>query len=188
MAKRNLFNILTHSPWWLSVLIAAAVFMAVRQFLPDNAAVAAMLPFLGIAGYALWRQSRVLSPERASAALEAMRAMSWQEFSAVMESAFRSEGYAVVAIARGGADFELSRGGRLALASCRRWKVAQTGIEPLRELVLAQEAAGAQECIYAAAGELTRNAAQFAAQHQVRLLCGENLAHFLARPGAAKSK
>jgi len=188
MAKRSLFVILSGAPWWVSVLIAAAVFMAVRQFMPDYAALASMLPFLGIAGYAGWRQSRLLSPERAGAALTAMRAMSWPEFSANMESAFRSEGYAVVPLTRGAADFELSKSGRVALASCRRWKVAQTGIEPLRELVLAKESAGAQECIYVAAGELSQNARQFAAQHQIRLLCADELAQFFARTKTGKNK
>src|SRR5450759_3502538 len=97
MAKRSLFSILSRSPWWLSVLIAAAVFMAVRLFMPDYAAFAATLPFLGIAGYAGWRQSRVPNPERVAEVLAALRAMSWQEFAAIMETAFRSDGYAVVA-------------------------------------------------------------------------------------------
>ena len=188
MAKRSLFAILSRSPWWLSVLIAAAVFMVVRQFMPDYAALASTLPFLGIAGYAGWRQSRLLSPERAAEALAAMRAMSWQEFATVMETAFRSEGYAVVVLTSGAADFELSRSGRVALACCKRWKVAQTGIEPLRELWLAKEAAGAQECIYVAAGDLSQNARQFAAQKEIRLLCDPELAQLLARTKGGKSK
>ena len=91
-------------------------------------------------------------------------------------------------LARGAADFELRKGGRVALASCKRWKVAQTGIEPLRELVLAREAAGAQECIYVSAGELSQNARQFAAQKQIRLLCDAELAQLLARTKGGKSK
>ncbi len=188
IAKRSLFAILSRSPWWLSVLIAAAVFMAVRLFMPDYAAFAATLPFLGIAGYAGWRQSRVLSAERVDEALAALRAMSWQEFAAIMEAAFRSDGYAVVALNRGAADFELRKSGRVALAGCKRWKVAQTGIEPLRELLLAKEAAGAQECIYVAAGDLSQNARQFAAQKDIRLLCEAELAQFLARTKGGKSK
>ena len=187
-SERSLFAILSRAPWWLSVLIAAALFMAVRQFMPDYAAVAATLPFLGIAGYAGWRQSRALSPEHAGEALAALRAMSWQEFAAIMETAFRGDGYEVVVLSRGAADFELRKGGRFALASCKRWKVAQTGIEPLRELVAAKEAAGAQECIYVAAGELSQNARQFAAQKDIRLLCDADLAQMLARTRAWKSK
>jgi restriction system protein len=188
MAKRSLFAILSRSSWWLSVLIAAALFMAVRLFMPDYVAFAATLPFLGIAGYAGWRQSRVPNPERVAEVLAALRAMSWQEFAAIMEAAFRSDGYAVAVLTRGAADFELRKDGRFALACCKRWKVAQTGIEPLRELLLAKESAGAQECIYVAAGDLSQNARQFAAQKEIRLLCETELAQFLARTKDGKSK
>jgi restriction system protein len=188
MAKRSLFAILSRSPWWLSVLIAAALFMVVRLFTPDYVALASTLPFLAIAGYAGWRQSRVPNSERVAEMLAELRAMSWQEFGAIMETAFRSEGYAVAALTRGAADFELRKNGRVALACCKRWKVAQTGIEPLRELWLAKEAAGAQECIYVAAGDLSQNARQFAAQKEMRLLCETELAQFLARTKGWKSK
>ncbi len=183
--KRSLFYALSRAPWWLSLLIAAALFMLVRQFMPDYAALASTLPFLGIAGYAGWRQSRALSPTRAAEALADLRALSWQEFAALMEAAFRSEGYTVVSLDRGAADFRLSKGGRVALASCRRWKVAQTGIEALRELSLAREQADAEECIYVAAGALSQNARQFAAENNMRLLCDAELAQFVApaRPG-----
>jgi restriction system protein len=188
MAKRSLFAILSRSPWWVSVLIATALFMAVRLFMPDYAAAAVTLPFLGIAGYAGWRQSRVPNSERVVEVLAALRAMSWQEFAAIMEAGFRSEGYAVVALTRGAADFELRKSGLVTLACCKRWKVAQTGIEPLRELLLAKETAGAQECIYVAAGDVSQNARQFAAQKEIRLLCEAELAQFLARAKGGKSK
>ncbi len=188
MAKRSLFAILLRSPWWLSVLIAAALFMAVRLFMPDYAALASTLPFLGIAGYAGWRQSRVPNPERVAEVLAALHAMSWQEFAAIMEAAFRSEGYAVATLTRSAADFELRKGGRVALAGCKRWKVAQTGIEPLRELWLAKESAGAQECIYVTAGDLSQNARQFATQKEIRLLCETELAQFLARTKGGKNR
>jgi restriction system protein len=187
-AKRSLFAILSRAPWWLSVILAAAMFMTVRQFMPDYAAVASTLPFLGIAAYAGWRQSRVPSTERIADELAAARAMSWQEFAATMDAAFRSEGYAVVALKRGAADFELRKDGRCALASCKRWKVAQTGIEALRELVLATEAAGAQDCVYLAAGDLSQNAREFAAQNKMRLLCEAELAQLLARTRFGKSR
>jgi restriction system protein len=184
--KRSLFFALSRSPWWLSLLIAAALFMLVRQFMPDYAALASTLPFLGIAAYAGWRQSRALSPKRAAEALAAVRALSWQEFAAMIEAAFRSEGYAVVSLSRSVADFQLSKGGRVVLVSCKRWKVAQTGIEPLRELSLAKEKAEAQECIYVAAGDVSQNARQFAAENNIRLLCDAELAQFLARTKLGK--
>lgn len=179
--KNSLFYKLSRAPWWLSLLIAAALFMLVRQFMPDYAALASTLPFLGIAGYAGWRQSRALSPQRADEALAAVRTLSWQEFAARMEAAFRGKGYAVVPLSRGAADFQLSKGGRVALASCRRWKVAQTGIEALRELSQAKAQAHAQDCIYVAAGGLSQNARQFAAENSIRLLCDAELVQFLGR-------
>ena len=188
MAKRSLFAVLSRSPWWVSLLIAAALFMVVRQFMPDAAALASTLPFLGIAGYAGWLQSRILNPEHVARTLAGVRAMSWQEFAAVIEAAFCSEGYAVAALTRGAADFELRKGGRVALAVCKRWKVAQTGVEPLRDLLLAKETADAQECIYVTAGDLSQNARQFAAQHKIRVLCDAELAQFLARTRIGKSK
>ena len=61
MNKNSLFAILSRSPWWVSFLIAAGLFMAIRQFLPDYAAAFSTLPFLGIAAYAGWRQLRAPS-------------------------------------------------------------------------------------------------------------------------------
>lgn len=186
--KRSLFFALSRSPWWLSVLLAAGVFMTVRQFMPDYAAVAATLPFLAIAGYAGWRQSRSLSPERADAALAAVRALSWPDFAAEIEDAFRRDGHAPAALRGGAADYELRKGGRIALAACKRWKAARTGVEPLRELLLAKQRAEAHECIYITAGDLSPNAHRFAAQNAIRLLCEGELVAFLARGKGGNTK
>jgi restriction system protein len=185
-AKRSLFAHLSRLPWWLSLLVAAALFMLVRQFLPDAAAAASTLPLLGIAGYAAWLQSRVPDPEHVASGLADMRALSWQAFSAGMEAAFRSDGYAVTALARSGADFELRKGGRVALAGCKRWKVAQTGVEPLRELLQAKEAAGAHDCIYVTAGELSQNARRFAEENKMRLICEADLVQLFVRGKSGK--
>jgi restriction system protein len=188
VAKRSLFAILSRSPWWLSVLIAAGVFMAVRQFMPDYAALASTLPFLAIAGYAGWRQMRAPSAERGADSLAALRALPWRVFAARIEEAFRRDGHAVAALAGSAADYELRKSGRVALLGCKRWKVAQTGVEPLRELLQAKQAANAGECIYVTAGELSPNARQFAAQNGIRLLCEAELVAFLARSGEGKRK
>ena len=186
--ERSLFFMLSRAPWWLSLLIAAGLFMLVRLFMPNYAALASTMPFLGIAAYSALRQSRVLSPQQADDALAGLRTLSWQEFALRMEAAFRSEGYAVVRLNRGAADFRLTKGGRTALASCRRWKVAQTGVEALRELSLAKDEADAAECIYVAAGDLSPNARQFAAQNKIRLLCAAELAQYLAQTARDKSR
>lgn len=188
IAKRSLFAILSRSPWWLSVLIAAALFMVVRQFIPDYAALASTLPFLAIAGYAGWRQMRAPDAERGADALAGLRAQSWPVFAARIEEAFRRDGHTVVALDGSAADYELRKNGRIALAGCKRWKVARTGVEPLRELLLAKQVADAQECIYVTAGDLSPNARQFASRNGIRLLCETELVEFLARAKGGKLK
>jgi restriction system protein len=180
MAKETLFSILLRAPWWMSLLAAAPLFGAVQLFLPPIAALFATFPFLGIAAFAAWRQLRTPSAGNVAEILAKLQAMSWENFSAVMTEALKRDGYAV-AEAGGAADFTAIKNGRIALVSCKRWKVAQTGGGPLRELADAKKAHDAQDCIYVSAGDFTANAREFATRHSVRLLCGAELAQMVAR-------
>ena len=139
------------------------------------------LPFIVIGCVALWRQLRAPSTERVAATLEALRELSWEEFCAAIEDAFRREGYGVSRLTGAGADLELTRSGRVALVGCKRWKVARTGVEPLRELEATRLAREAQECIYVAAGEITATARAFASEKNIRLLHDAELAKLLPR-------
>jgi restriction system protein len=141
----------------------------------------ASLPFLVIGCYAGWQQLRAPSAARIAAALESMRALSWDAFSAALEDAYRRDGYSVTRLNISGADLELTKSGRVSLVGCKRWKVARTGIEPLRDLEAARQAREAQECIYVAAGEITDNARAYAADKKLRLLDGTELATLLDR-------
>ena len=127
-----------------------------------------------------WKQLRAPSAARIAATLESLRALSWDEFSAALEDAFRRDGYAVSRLEhrrrRSGIDEVRPR---LHWSACKRWKVARTGIEPLRELDAAREAREAHEGIYVAAGEITDNASAFAAEKNIRLLHGAELATLL---------
>jgi restriction system protein len=181
MAKESLFSILSRSPWWLSVMIAAVLFALVRRFLSDIAALFAALPFVAIAGYALWRQLRVPSVTNVAEMLGRLRAMSWEDFSAVIGEAFRRDGYTVTEIPGSAADLELRKNGRVSIACCKRWKVANTGVGPLRALHEAMQARDADECIYVAAGDFTANARAFATEKAIRLLNGAALVKLVAR-------
>lgn len=187
MNKNSLFAILLRSPWWISFAVAAAIFAVARMALPEAYAayaIFASLPFLVIGCAAGWKQLRAPSAAQVDAALERLRAMPWSEFSAAMEDAFRRDGYAVTRIDAAGADFELTKGARVTLAACKRWKVARAGIEPLRELEAARLAREAHECIYVAVGEITDTASAFAAEKKMRLLQGAELAILV--PGARR--
>jgi restriction system protein len=181
MANRTLFSILLRAPWWMSVLAAIPLFGAVQMFLPPVVALCSTFPFLGIAAFAAWRQLRTPGAANVAEILGKLREMSWDNFSAVIAEALRRDGYTVTAAGGDGADFEASKNGRLALVSCKRWKVVQTGVGPLRELVEAKKARDAQDCIYVAAGGITGNARDYATKNSVRLLSDTELAQMVAR-------
>ncbi len=190
MNKNSIFAILLRSPWWISAALAAGLFAVVRLVMPDAFAPYAFfvaLPIMVIACYAAWGQLRAPSAASVEGTLEALRELSWKEFSGLLEDAYRREGY-TVGKAAAGADFELVRADRVSLVSCKRWKAARTGIEPLRELESAKHARGAVEGIYVAAGELSETASVFAAEKGLRLVHGAELAKLLPGPrGTQKS-
>ena len=179
MAKNSLFAVLLRSPWWMSVVIAAGIFAVVRLVLPQTYAFFVALPFMAIGCYGGWQQLRSPSAARVADALEALRAMSWDEFSDAIEHAFRRDGYSVSRMDGTQADFELVKARRISLVGCKRWKAARAGVEPLRELLAARRARDAHECIYVAAGEITDNARAFAAEQHIRLVHGAELAKLL---------
>ena len=179
MAKNSIFAILLRSPWWFSFLIAAITFAAARAFIPAVYALFSTLPFLVIGCYTAWKQSRAPSPARVAGTLESLRALSWDDFSGELEEVFLRSGYEVKRLSGksgGGADLELTKSGRVSLVGCKRWKVARTGVEPLRELRAAMLAREAQGCIYVAAGEITDTARAYAEKEMIRLVHDAELA------------
>ena len=179
--KDSLFAILARAPWWISVAVGAALFATTRLVLPDIAAVAAALPFLGIACYSGWRQLHAPGATNVEETLGKLRGMPWEIFSALICEALRRDGYAVTEVFKGAVDLQLERKGRISIVSCKRWKVAQTGIGPLRELWDEKAARDAQECIYVSAGGFTANARAFAAEKSIRLMHEAPLAELIAR-------
>ena len=170
MARQTLFGILLRSPWWLSFVAGAGLFAVSRLLIPDPIALSVALPFVAIGSYAAWRQLRTPSSSQVAERLAALRAMSWEDFSTLIQEGFRHEGYTVTKVAGDGTDYELTRNGRNTVLNCRRWKVAQTGVAPLRELSDAKQTRGARECIYVSAGQFTTNAREFAAKQSIQLL------------------
>jgi restriction system protein len=182
MAENSLFAVLLRSSWLWSFGIAVGIVAIARLALPtEYFAYGAFgaFPFVAIGAVAAWKQLRSPSAARIADTLQTIGAMSWNEFSSAIESAFRRDGYAVTRLPGPAADFELVKGGRTMLVSCKRWKVARAGIEPLRELHAAKQAREAQQCILVAAGELTDNARKFAASNGIQVWQGAELAQLL---------
>jgi restriction system protein len=184
MHENSLFAILLRSSWWISFAIAAGIVAFVRLVLPGVPvvyAVFAALPFIVIGAIAGWRQLRQPGARRVVDTLAAVRAMSWGDFSSALEDAYRREGYTVGRLTGSAADFELTRGGRTCLVACKRWKVARTGVEPLRDLDAEKRSREAQECVYVAAGEITDGALKFAREKAIRIVHGPELVKLLPR-------
>lgn len=189
MSDQSLFAILLRSPWWISLAVAVAVVGLARLLLPEAYRIHGALlglPFLVIAGIAAWKRMQAPSTARIDSTLQAIRAMSWQDFAKTVEEAYRRDGYEVSRVDRPPADFAIRKTGRISLVSGKRWKVARTGIEPLRALQAAKEAGEAHECIHITVGEVTDSARKFAAEHKIRLLGGAELAQLLPAAGRRK--
>jgi restriction system protein len=182
MNENSIFAVLLRSPWWVSGGIGAALFAGTRLVLPEEFGPYAFfvsLPFSVIAVYTGWQQLRAPSAASIGQRMEALRAMSWAEFSAALDEAFRRDGYTVAPGSAAGVDIDLTKSASVTLVACKRWKVARTGIEPLRELDSVRRGRGAQECIYIATGEFTDTAISFAAEKNIRLLSGAELARLV---------
>ena len=149
--ENSLFAVLLRSPWWVSLLIAAALAALLRLFLPIEFAIFGGLPFLIISLVVLWRQIRRPSAKLIDKALENARALPANEFCAALEEGYRRRGYGVQR-GQGAADLMLTHKGVVTLVGCRRWKAARTGIEPLSEFDASTSEQGAQQSLYCAVG------------------------------------
>ena len=184
MAEKSLFGYLLRSPWWVSFLIALGIGLFGKLVLRDahfSYALAFTLPFVVIGTIAAWKQKDIPSESRVNDTVEAVMAMSWREFSTLMEQAFRRDGFEVVRT-NGAADFILTKDGRDSLVCCKRWKAASQGVEPLRELVAAQEAREAREALYVSAVDISDSARRFAKDNRVALMQAPQLTRLLRLP------
>ena len=179
LPRNSLFAVLLRSPWWVSALAAAVLFGLARLVLPEAYAAFAALPLAVIAAHVAWKQLRAPSASRLAARLERIRAMPAEEFSRALEEAFRREGYGVERLTGAAADLQLTKGWRVTFVAARRWKAMRAGIAPLRELDRLRRAREAQECVYVTAGEVSEQARRFAAENNLRLLEGPELAKLL---------
>jgi len=171
MAKQSLFSILSAQPWWVSLVVTALVFAVVYKFFPDFAIFVA-LPFAGVAVHTAWKQFRGRAPFDGAERLAALREMSWEQFSAVIGAAYRLQGYTVEEAKGGAFDFTLYKNGQITLLQCRRWKVNQVGVGPVRDLHDAMDKNDAYNCVCLSTGEFSANALEYAAGRPVKLVSG----------------
>lgn len=189
VSEKSLFAILMRSSWWVSVAVALLLALAARLLAPEEYFIPALsicFPFLVIAAMAAWKQSRQPGAGQVEATVATVSAMSWRDFADVLEQAYLREGYAVTRVA-GAADFRLEKDGRSALVCGKRWKAANHGVEPLRELQLLREKLDVQDVIYIALGSVSDNGRRFAGEHRIRLVGDAELTALLRLPRRAKA-
>lgn len=187
MAPNSAFAVLLRSPWWLSFVIAAVVIGACFAFLPADLApfaAAGSMPLLVIGSIAAWRQARAPSRAQIEATLQTAAQLPARDLSAWLARAWQAEGYEVQALSGGAADWRLARAGGadVVLASSRRCKASQHGVEPLRALHAEVLRQGARSGAYLVlAGVVSEAAGDFARAHDLVLLEGDALATLLRK-------
>lgn len=182
MAPNSLFAILLRKPWWISIVLVAMIALTARALVPQPYTAFGMmggLPFLVIGILAAWRQWQAPDPGRMAQALQKAAVMSWPDFSGVIEQAFGQQGYTVTRLEAAAADFRLEKRGHTTLLSCRRWKAANPGVEPLRDLAALRNAQGAEHCIFISLNVPSDKAQRFARDNSVQLLCDAELAKII---------
>jgi restriction system protein len=181
ISDKSLFARLLRAPWWVSFAVAAFVTAAMFALLPKDLKAAAALsgiPFIVIGLIAAWKQRGTLSPKQIEDALQKLAAMSAREFTDALAAAYERDGYKVERLTKPGADLTIEKQGYTTLVSCKRWKAANHGVEPLRELLAAMKKAETERGVYVAISSVSESAAQFAATHGIRVLTDAELAAF----------
>ena len=179
---RTLFSILLEQPWWISALVGAGLFGIAQLAFPPVAPFVA-LPFVVIALYVAYRQMRTVSPGKVGERLQALRDLSWEQFSAHITTVYQREGYTVLPVNKSTHDFTLTRQGRITLLQCRRWKVNQLGAGPLEDLAKAIAGEDAHNAICIGAGDFTLKAREFVAGKPIHLVHGIELAALAGKIG-----
>jgi len=172
--QTTLFQLLARQPWWVTVLVAFALFWLAYAVYPPIAPFFA-LPFALLAIYIAFKQWRSGVPSDPSEKLKTLRGMSWEDFSALVADGYRKQGYEVTPSNEQGYDFLLAKDGRVTLVQCRRWKVNQVGAGPVRELAQAVDRKEAYRGVCLAAGEFSAPARKVAAAEPVTLITGAEL-------------
>jgi restriction system protein len=182
MAKNSLFAVLLRSPWWISAAIALVMTVLALALLPaDYRVVGAVsaLPFAVIAALSARRQWRLPSQAQVQQTAQDLGRMAWPAFAQELEDCFRRDGWTVQRGAAEPVDFELQRQGRRLLVHARRWKSARLGLDGLRALQSAREAAGDAGALCICLGELSDTARPFAAKHRIAVWQAGELAQAL---------
>lgn len=178
VAKGSLFAVLSRSSWWYSAAVGL-FFIGVSLVLADGQyvilGIASSLPFFGIAGFAAHKQSKLPSNKRVLEVAKQAQKMRASEIAEKISNCYVKHGYEAYPSPSNAADWELARGHRKLLLSTKRFKVGNTGVEPLKQLIAAGESVEATAHLYVALGEISAAAQDYAYENNIELIQASRL-------------
>lgn len=192
-------------PWWVSVILAALIWVALRGILPNvhftNPFLRALAPvaaqfapfillfFLALALISVlraWSSRRMLDKQTG---LDSIRALPWKRFEDLLGEAYRRQGYKVEETlgggADGGVDLVLGRDGEVVLVQCKRWKGKPVPVQTVRELygVLHDRSASAAKLV--ATTRFTSESIAFAKGKPIELVDADALVELIRQVQAS---
>lgn len=176
-----MFAVLLRSPWWYSALIG--LFILSLSLVVGSVQVAILVaslavPFFGIAAYAFYKQSQRPSLKRVIAADEQARELSAEQIATKIADEYTKVRFKTEKFKGDAAELELERGNRKLLVSSKRFKAANTGVGPLKNLVAAGKNAEATGYLYVTLGEISAAAHEYASEHNIEFIQANKLATF----------
>ena len=183
--ENSLFAILLRSPWWYSFAIAMVLSLIASAMLPSNLKIAGAFgsfPFVIIGVMAFRRQARLPKAATVQLTLEHLQRVDWARLAPQLQNALTQHGYRVEPSPHPGADFMLHKDGHSTLLLARRFKSAQTGVEPLQALQDAAQQAGISKTAVLTVGGLSQKAAQFATRQGTQIWQAKDVAAMGLRP------
>lgn len=178
-------------PWWVSVVLAATAWMALRIVLPtihfSNPFLSALFPvatqfapfvtlallaLAAISGLRAWQNRRILDRQTG---IESMRELPWKTFEDILAEAYRRQGYKVEELLGGGADggidLLLGKDGQVVVVQCKQWKSQKTvPVKDVRELYGVMVDRGASAGKFVATTNFSPDAVAFAKGKPIELV------------------
>lgn len=201
MPRKNttFIDLLFQAPWWVSVITAVIVYVAMGHVLPfietDNQlidmvfkALAVPAPFFGliillIAPFSFFNARRKAKQLDNQKSIKTIRQLHWRNFEELVAEAYRRQGYRVTEGgfgADGGIDLELRKGEELVFVQCKQWKTQKVGVSVVREMFGVLTASNADKVIVICSGKFTQQAIDFALDKPIELLSGNELLSLIA--------
>ncbi len=203
----DLVDIVALMPWWLGVVLAVLSYFGLhylataevpRVMRPNELGavvyanlwkvlatfgqiVVPVCCLLGSAVSVIKRRQRIqlFSSVATGRSVDALGAMTWQEFEMLVGEAFRREGFSVVETGGGGADggvdLILRKDGEKSLVQCKQWRAYKVSVTAVRELYGVMAAEGAAGGYMVTSGVFTDDAVEFAHGRNIDLIDGPRL-------------